>query len=29
MGRVSLLPQWTVTLYLDKLYAGGVGSLTV
>ncbi len=24
-----LYPQWTVTLYLDKVYPGGVGSLTV
>ncbi len=26
---LALYPQWTVTLYLDKVYPGGVGSLTV
>ena len=26
---LALYPQWTVTLYLDRVYAGGVGSLTV
>lgn len=26
---LALYPQWTVTLYLDKVYPGGVNSLTV
>lgn len=26
---LALYPQWTVTLYLDKVYPGGVGSITV
>ncbi len=26
---LALYPQWTVTLYLDKVYPGGVDSITV
>jgi hypothetical protein len=28
-NSLALYPQWTVTLYLDKVYPGGVNSITV